>query len=120
MEQQITQPTQQAPNGSIPGGYQQIIINQQESKKNGIGTAGFVLALLAFLFCWVPVLDIILWILGAIFSLIISQSAGDRHLLAPVEVQAVVVQNDSGGVVLDVIVASALIGYNAGDRKSVV
>ncbi len=69
MEQQITQPTQQAPNGSIPGG-QQIIINQQESKKNGIGTAGFVLALLAFLFCWVPVLDIILWILGAIFSLV--------------------------------------------------
>ncbi len=70
MEQQITQPTQQAPNGSIPGGHQQIIINQQESKKNGIGTAGFVLALLAFLFCWVPVLDIILWILGAIFSLV--------------------------------------------------
>ncbi len=70
MEQQITQPTQQAPNGSIPGGCQQIIVNQQESKKNGIGTAGFVLALLAFLFCWVPVLDIILWILGAIFSLV--------------------------------------------------
>lgn len=70
MEQQITQPTQQAPDGSVPGGYQQIIINQQESKKNGIGTAGFVLALLAFLFCWVPVLDIILWILGAIFSLV--------------------------------------------------
>lgn len=49
---------------------QQIIINQEPGKKNGLGTAGFVLALLAFVFCWVPVLDFILWLLGAIFSVI--------------------------------------------------
>lgn len=58
----------QSPNGTQ--GYQQIIINQQETKKNSLGTAGFVLALLALLFCWVPVLDFILWILGAIFSVV--------------------------------------------------
>lgn len=39
-------------------------------KKNGLGTAGFVLAILALVFCWVPVLDWCLWTLGAIFSLI--------------------------------------------------
>ncbi len=58
----------QSPNGTQ--GYQQIIINQQETKKNSLGTAGFVLALLALLFCWVPALDFILWILGAIFSVV--------------------------------------------------
>ena len=39
-------------------------------KGNSIGTAGFVLALLAFVFSWVPVLDWVLWALGAIFSVI--------------------------------------------------
>lgn len=41
-----------------------------EKKSNGAGTAGFVMALLALIFSWVPVLDFILWILGAIFSFI--------------------------------------------------
>lgn len=49
---------------------QQIIINNVVEKKNGLGTAGFVLALLALIFCWVPVVDWILWLLGAIFSFI--------------------------------------------------
>lgn len=35
-----------------------------------MGTAGFVLSLVAFFLCWVPVLDWILWILGVIFSFI--------------------------------------------------
>lgn len=41
-----------------------------EKKSNGIGTAGFVLALCALLFCWIPVVNWILWILGLIFSII--------------------------------------------------
>lgn len=52
---------------------QQIIINQQAPvvpQKNGLGVAGFVLALLGLIFCWVPVLNWILWILGLIFSII--------------------------------------------------
>lgn len=39
-------------------------------QKNGIGTAGFVLALIGLVFCWVPVLDFILLLLGFIFSFI--------------------------------------------------
>lgn len=35
-----------------------------------MGVAGFVLALLGLIFCWVPVLDWILWLLGFIFSLV--------------------------------------------------
>lgn len=41
-----------------------------ESKKNGAGTAGFVLGLTGLILCWVPVLDIILLLLGFIFSFI--------------------------------------------------
>jgi len=49
---------------------QTIIINQQQKKSNGLGTAGFVLALIALFLVWVPVLGWILWLLGLIFSFI--------------------------------------------------
>ena len=35
---------------------------------NGMGIAGFVLALLALFLGWIPVLGWILWVLGLIFS----------------------------------------------------
>jgi len=49
---------------------QTIIINQQENKSNGTGTAGFVLALIALFLGWVPVLGWIIWILGAVLSFV--------------------------------------------------
>ena len=44
-----------------------VIINQTE-KSNGMGTAGFVLALIALFLGWVPFLGWIIWLLGLIFS----------------------------------------------------
>ncbi len=64
--------------GQIPQG-QTIIINQQEGSKsnNGIGTAGFVLALIAIFMGifigWIPILNFIVWFvwfLGLVFSFI--------------------------------------------------
>lgn len=49
---------------------QTIIINREVPKSNGLGTAGFVLALLGLLLCWVPILGWLLWLLGLIFSII--------------------------------------------------
>lgn len=49
--------------------YTQQVIYQQP-KTNGIGLAGFILSICALVFCWVPILDILLWGLGLIFSLI--------------------------------------------------
>ncbi|MDR1882099.1 MAG: hypothetical protein LBR26_04875 [Prevotella sp.] len=50
---------------------QTFIIQQQEAKKsNGIGTAGFVLAIIALFLSWVPILGWILWALGLIFSFV--------------------------------------------------
>jgi len=47
---------------------QTIIVNQIEKKSNGVGTAGFVLALVALFLGWVPVLGWLLWLLGLILS----------------------------------------------------
>ncbi|MEI6767100.1 MAG: hypothetical protein WCM76_15820 [Bacteroidota bacterium] len=49
---------------------QTIIINNVVKKSNGIGIAGFVIALIALFLGWVPVLGWILWVLGLIFSFI--------------------------------------------------
>ncbi len=48
-------------------GKQTIIINQSP-RSNGIGVAGFVLALIALFLGWVPVWGWLLWLLGLIFS----------------------------------------------------
>ncbi|MDY3858458.1 MAG: hypothetical protein ACI30D_01360 [Muribaculaceae bacterium] len=39
-------------------------------RSNGLGVAGFILALCGLVFCWVPVLNLILWFLGLLFSFI--------------------------------------------------
>jgi len=43
---------------------------QAAPQSNGIGTAGFILALLSFLFSWVPGVNFVVWFLGALFSFI--------------------------------------------------
>ena len=47
---------------------QTIIVNQVEHQLNGVGTAGFVLALIAIFFGWIPIFGWILWLLGLILS----------------------------------------------------
>ena len=49
---------------------QTVIINQTEKQSNGIGTAGFVLALVALFLGWVPILGWIIWLLGLILSFV--------------------------------------------------
>ena len=49
---------------------QTIIVQHEGPKKTGLGTAGFVLALVGLIFSWVPVLGWLCWLLGLIFSFI--------------------------------------------------
>ncbi len=49
---------------------QTIVIQQRENQTNGIGTAGFVLALIAIFLGWIPVLGWVIWLLGLIFSFV--------------------------------------------------
>ena len=49
---------------------QTVIVPQDQKKSNGIGTAGFVLALLGLFLSWVPFLGWLLWLLGVVFSAI--------------------------------------------------
>lgn len=80
-QQQYQQGQQQYQQGYQQGyqhGYQQQPqytqytqqIYYERPRSNGLGMAGFILSLCALIFCWVPVLDIILWVLGLVFSLI--------------------------------------------------
>ncbi|HOU75223.1 MAG TPA: hypothetical protein PLW22_10760 [Tenuifilum sp.] len=61
--------TNESQNSSNQAG-QTVIINQTEKKSNGVGTAGFVLALIAVFLGWVPVLGWIIWLLGLILSFV--------------------------------------------------
>ena len=47
---------------------QTIIVNQPENKRNGLGIAGFILALLGLFFSWIPIFGWIIWTLGLILS----------------------------------------------------
>lgn len=51
---------------------QPIIVNTSvvQPRSNGIGTAGFVFALLSILFSWAPGVNFIIWFLGLLFSFI--------------------------------------------------
>lgn len=49
---------------------QTIIVNQVENKSNGLGTGGFILALIAIFIGWIPVIGWIVWLLGLIFSFV--------------------------------------------------
>lgn len=69
MEQRNSSESTQIHSTQSPAG-QQIIINHQVPSSNGLGTAGFVLALLGLILCWVPMVNFVLWILGLILSLI--------------------------------------------------
>jgi len=62
------QPLQSAVANSTQNSSTTVIV--QRSRSNGIGTAGFVFALLAFFVCWVPIVDFIVWFFGALFSFI--------------------------------------------------
>jgi hypothetical protein len=46
------------------------IIIKNENKSNGMGVAGFILALLGLCLSWAPVAGWIIWFLGALFSII--------------------------------------------------
>ncbi|MEG0789676.1 MAG: hypothetical protein RSB23_05910 [Alistipes sp.] len=45
-------------------------ITIQQAPSNGIGTAGFVLALIGLFLSWIPVLGWVIWFLGLLFSFV--------------------------------------------------
>lgn len=49
---------------------QTVIVEREPEQKNGLGLAGFILALIALFLDWLPIIGWILWLLGAIFSTI--------------------------------------------------
>lgn len=71
-QQQYTQQPPQQPNYQQPPQqvYQQQYYVEQPRKSNGLGVAGFILALIGLLFGWIPFIGWVIWLLGLIFSFI--------------------------------------------------
>ena len=49
-------------------GTQTIYVNQVTKESNGIGTAGFLLSIIAIFLGWIPFLGWLIWLLGLILS----------------------------------------------------
>lgn len=73
-----------------------------EKKSNSMGTAGFVLALLALVLCWIPVVNWILWLLGVIFSIIGVCKKGCKKGLAITGLILSFI-----GIIIDIVVVGA-------------
>lgn len=70
-QQQYTQQAPPPPQyAGVQPPYQNIYVEQPTSSSNGLGTAGFVLALIGLVLGWVPILGWVLWFLGLLFSFI--------------------------------------------------
>ena len=47
---------------------QQYSANQETKPTNGLGIAGMVIGIISYVFCWIPVLNFILGLIGVILS----------------------------------------------------
>ena len=68
MSEELKSNEQVSQGGQTIGGQTIIVNSQGNNQSNGVGTAGFVLAIIAIFFGWVPFLGWILWALGLILS----------------------------------------------------
>ncbi len=94
--------TQESQNPQSQAG-QTIIVNQTEKKSNGIGTAGFVLALVAVFLGWIPVLGWIIWLLGLIFSFVGVFKTPKGLAIAGLAISLI-------GIILLIVVFGAILG----------
>ena len=71
--QQVLQPDVQQPieaQASCQPTPQYVVVPQVVNKSNGVGTAGFVIALICACLSWVPGVNVFLWIVGLLLSFI--------------------------------------------------
>lgn len=69
-QQPYSQLYQQPYSQSYQQPYPQPYTYQRAEESNPCGVTGFVLSILSILFCWLPILSGILWLLGLIFSIV--------------------------------------------------
>jgi len=75
-------------------------------KSNGLGIAGFVLALIAVCLFWIPVLNWILWIVGLLLSLIAVFKAPRGFAIAGLVISLI-------GIILLLVVFAMIAGMGA-------
>ena len=72
--QQFAQPVAQSKVAKQPAyqptPQQQVVVNQIEHRSNGVGMAGFVIALICACLSWLPGVNVFLWFIGLLLSFI--------------------------------------------------
>jgi hypothetical protein len=72
--QQFAQPVAQSKVAEQPAyqptPQQQVVVNQIEHRSNGVGMAGFVIALICACLSWLPGVNVFLWFIGLLLSFI--------------------------------------------------
>lgn len=68
--QPIVQPKVAEQPAYQPTPQQQVVVNQIEHRSNGVGTAGFVIALICACLSWLPGVNVFLWFIGLLLSFI--------------------------------------------------
>lgn len=81
----------------------QTIYIKNEPQSNGMGTAGFVLSLIALFLGWIPIIGWIVWLLGLIFSFIGVFRKPNGLAIAGLVISLI-------GILLLLIVFGALVG----------
>ena len=79
------------------------VVQQEAPKKNGLGTAGFVLAIIALFLGWIPFLGWVMWFLGLLFSFIGVFKAPRGLAIAGLIISLI-------GIILLLVVFAALAG----------
>lgn len=57
-------------NPQVVSNPQTIVIEQENKATNGLGTAGFILSIIAIFVGWVPILGWLVWLVGLILSFV--------------------------------------------------
>ncbi|MDY2941407.1 MAG: zinc ribbon domain-containing protein [Varibaculum sp.] len=70
VSQQLNPTAIPADPAAVPQNLTVNVMQTATRPKNSIGTAGFVLAIVAIFTSWIPFLGVIVWILGTMFSLV--------------------------------------------------
>lgn len=53
-----------------PSSQHQFVVNNVDHRSNGVGTAGFVIALICAFLSWLPGVNFLLWFIGLLLSFI--------------------------------------------------
>lgn len=85
---------------------QTIIVNQTERQTNGIGTAGFIIAIIAIFLGWIPIVGWLIWFVGLVLSFVGMFRKPKGLAIAGLVISLI-------GIIILIVIFGALVGSAA-------